>query len=227
MCFFSIFYLSRCLSFIRPRKIDAWRADLPEQLVPIRLEFDVEQHHKMRDTFVWNLNGMIIRLHKRLRQLTLTTDPVITPENFAQSVVEDYNLSSSYHSVIVKSIQDQLSDFKAHSTNYDGEGGDYVADDESGVPETGKLDEESALWWRRWRKRVRKDYTTDGAEKGRKRRKVVEDEQLMGMEDLNMDENEMHDDMRVVIKVSFQSYTIWKVFHPIVLVGYHCRGDEA
>jgi SNF5 / SMARCB1 / INI1 len=31
--------------------------DKPEQLVPIRLEFDVE-HHKMRDTFVWNLNGM-------------------------------------------------------------------------------------------------------------------------------------------------------------------------
>ena len=24
--------------------------------MPIRLEFDVE-HHKMRDTFVWNLNG--------------------------------------------------------------------------------------------------------------------------------------------------------------------------
>ncbi|KAK0236295.1 hypothetical protein EDD85DRAFT_771720 [Armillaria nabsnona] len=167
-----------------PRKIDAWRANLPEQLVPIRLEFDVEQHHKMRDTFVWNLN-----------------DPVITPENFAQSVVEDYNLSSSYHSVIVKSIQDQLSDFKAHSTNYDGEGGDYVADDESGAPETGKLDEDSALWWRKWRKRVRKDYTTDGAEKGRKRRKVVEDEQLMGVEDLNMDENEMHDDMRIVIKL--------------------------
>lgn len=31
-------------------------AEKPEQLVPIRLEFDVE-HHKMRDTFIWNLNG--------------------------------------------------------------------------------------------------------------------------------------------------------------------------
>lgn len=167
-----------------PRKIDARYANLPEQLVPIRLEFDVEQHHKMRDTFVWNLN-----------------DPVITPENFAQSVVEDYSLSSSYHSVIVKSIQDQLSDFKAHSTNYDGEGGDYVADDELGAPETGKLDEENALWWKKWRKRVRKDFTVDGAEKGRKRRKVVEDEQLIGVEDFNMDENEMHEDMRIVIKL--------------------------
>ncbi|KAG7451525.1 SNF5-domain-containing protein [Guyanagaster necrorhizus] len=167
-----------------PRKIDARYANLPEQLVPIRLEFDVEQHHKMRDTFVWNLN-----------------DPVITPENFAQSVVEDYNLSSSYHSVIVKSIQDQLSDFKAHSTNYDGEGGDYVADVALAAPEKGLLDEESSLWWRKWRKRVRKDYTVNGAEKARKRRKVVEDEQLMSVEDFHMDENETHEDMRVVIKL--------------------------
>src|ERR1700733_10497294 len=40
----------------RPRKLTAEDADRPEQLVPIRLEFDVE-HHKMRDSFVWNLNG--------------------------------------------------------------------------------------------------------------------------------------------------------------------------
>ena len=32
-----------------------------EQLVPIRLEFDVE-HHKYRDTFVWNLNGEFFRI---------------------------------------------------------------------------------------------------------------------------------------------------------------------
>jgi SWI/SNF-related matrix-associated actin-dependent regulator of chromatin subfamily B protein 1 len=36
--------------------MNAEEADRPEQLVPIRLEFEVE-HHKMRDTFVWNLNG--------------------------------------------------------------------------------------------------------------------------------------------------------------------------
>ena len=40
----------------RPRRISDEDAQRPEQLVPIRLEFDVE-HHKMRDTFVWNLNG--------------------------------------------------------------------------------------------------------------------------------------------------------------------------
>ena len=43
----------------RPRRISDEDAQRPEQLVPIRLEFDVE-HHKMRDTFVWNLNGECI-----------------------------------------------------------------------------------------------------------------------------------------------------------------------
>ena len=44
------------MEFCRPRRLDPEDADRPEQLVPIRLEFDVD-HHKMRDTFVWNLNG--------------------------------------------------------------------------------------------------------------------------------------------------------------------------
>jgi len=44
---------------VRPRKLDPEDVNRPEQLVPIRLEFDVE-HHKMRDTFVWNLNGMVL-----------------------------------------------------------------------------------------------------------------------------------------------------------------------
>ncbi|KAI6107765.1 hypothetical protein EDD16DRAFT_1488534 [Pisolithus croceorrhizus] len=56
----------------------------------------------MRDTFLWNLN-----------------DPVITPEMFAQTLVEDYSLLPTYHSVIVKSIQEQLSDFKAHMVDVD------------------------------------------------------------------------------------------------------------
>lgn len=34
-------------------------AERPEQLVPIRLELDID-HNKMRDTFVWNLNGMCL-----------------------------------------------------------------------------------------------------------------------------------------------------------------------
>jgi hypothetical protein len=40
----------------RPGKVDPEEARREEVLVPIRLEFDVE-HHRMREAFVWNLNG--------------------------------------------------------------------------------------------------------------------------------------------------------------------------
>jgi len=54
---FSFFsFLLTLLLLRRPSHIRPDVANRPEQLVPIRLEFDVE-HHKMRDTFVWNLNG--------------------------------------------------------------------------------------------------------------------------------------------------------------------------
>lgn len=42
--------------FVRPRRLSKEDASRAEQLVPIRLEFDVD-HNRMRDTFVWNLNG--------------------------------------------------------------------------------------------------------------------------------------------------------------------------
>jgi SWI/SNF-related matrix-associated actin-dependent regulator of chromatin subfamily B protein 1 len=69
-------------------------------------------------------------------------DPVVTPEAFAQSVVEDYALTPNYHAVITKSIQDQLSDFQIHSANPDGD------IEEANVDlVTGTLDEEDAAWW--------------------------------------------------------------------------------
>lgn len=40
----------------RPGKVDPEDVRREEILVPIRLEFDVE-HHRMREAFVWNLNG--------------------------------------------------------------------------------------------------------------------------------------------------------------------------
>ncbi|KAF8653658.1 hypothetical protein AX16_003809 [Volvariella volvacea WC 439] len=167
-----------------PRKLDPEEANKPEQLVPIRLEFDVE-HHKMRDTFIWNLN-----------------DPVVTPEIFAQTIVEDYNLAPNYHAVITKSIQDQLSDFKAHHVSYDNDttttamtttgvghtGGDNDGDDESSNKQDGEitsasplhrgqLDESNAAWWESWRKKLRteKGYVRIGKRqisKGRKKRRT-------------------------------------------------------
>ncbi|KAI6038612.1 SNF5-domain-containing protein [Pisolithus marmoratus] len=176
-----------------PRRLPPELADRPEQLVPIRLEFDVE-HHKMRDTFLWNLN-----------------DPVITPEMFAQTLVEDYSLLPSYHGTIVKSIQEQLSDFKAHMVDMDwkppssaiettqsedpkieelDESGledkvdcrtldraEYVPDNDRESPIIGKgtLDDEEVRWWESWRKRCRKEAFSRSPtlNSRRKKRKVV------------------------------------------------------
>ncbi|TFY50844.1 hypothetical protein EVG20_g11296, partial [Dentipellis fragilis] len=154
--------------FKLPSKVKPEDADRTEQLVPIRLEFDVE-HQKMRDTFVWNLN-----------------DPIITPEVFAQSIVDDYSLASAYHSVIVKSIQDQLSDFRAHTAT---DGTDADNEDE-GIVMKGGLDEdgEDATWWEGWRKQV--EDTRGGAAKrrtGRKRRKVMADEAKKEPKDVKED----------------------------------------
>ncbi|KAJ7764511.1 SNF5-domain-containing protein [Mycena maculata] len=175
-----------------PRKLDPEDANRPEQLVPIRLEFDVE-HHKMRDTFVWNLN-----------------DPVISPEDFAQTVVEDYKLAPTYHGIIVKTIQDQLSDFRAHSANYDGDSWDVAVTEDTLRP--GTLEGESAAWWSAWRKRLRTEYgaVRAGRGKGHKRRKVVKededmdaaDERPMAVEEFTFDQSApLHDDMRILIRL--------------------------
>ena len=54
-------WCDRLMTFLilhRPRVLNLEDVNRPEQLVPLRIEFDVE-HHKMRDTFVWNLNGKL------------------------------------------------------------------------------------------------------------------------------------------------------------------------
>ncbi|KAJ2914946.1 hypothetical protein MD484_g5439, partial [Candolleomyces efflorescens] len=163
-----------------PRQLKPEFSDRPEQLVPIRLEFDVE-HQRMRDTFVWNLS-----------------DPLVTPDAFAQSVVEDYTLPATYHSYIVKSIQDQLSDYKAHSWAFEGaegglidlthngtEGGNTTdgeyaisrpvnkekrveVDGNDAVIFRGRLGEEDVVWWDAWKERVRAMETLASGKKGRK-----------------------------------------------------------
>ena len=46
---------------VRPGKVDPEEAKREEILVPIRLEFEVE-HHRMREAFVWNLNGRYLAI---------------------------------------------------------------------------------------------------------------------------------------------------------------------
>ena len=130
-------------------------------------------------------------------------DPVITPEIFAQSLVDDYALAPSYLSVIIKSIQDQLSDFQAHTT-------DLVLDDDVDSLLPGRLDEREKAWWDKWHKelptiakRPKEPLVT-----GRKRRKV---EARMKVErnpdapatvaDIEVDEKEQQEEMRILIRV--------------------------
>ncbi|KAJ7188657.1 hypothetical protein C8R46DRAFT_877300 [Mycena filopes] len=177
-----------------PRKLDSDDANRPEELVPIRLEFDVE-HHKIRDTFVWDMNAC-----------------VVSPEHFAQTVVEDYNLAPIYHGVIVKSIQDQLSDYRAHSANYEGDSWNVLKSADHNNTGAGTLEGESAEWWSNWRKRLRTEYRFVRKEKmgreqeRRKRRKIVKDEeteneQPMAVEDFDVIEKSLHEDMRILIRL--------------------------
>ncbi|KAG5734821.1 hypothetical protein E4T56_gene757 [Termitomyces sp. T112] len=190
-----------------PRKLDVRDVNKPEQLVPIRLEFDVE-HYKMRDTFVWNLN-----------------DPVVTPEAFAQSLVEDYALSPSYHAVIAKAIQDQLGDFRAHSgifafdADADAEAQVQVVDlnEKEAEAVRGKFASDAEeRWWAQWKGRVRR------AAKGRKRRRLdvdddgvdadVEEDDEDGddvcgwekgkrLDQMEVDEAKMQEEMRILIRL--------------------------
>ena len=137
--------------------------------------------------------------------MILGTDPVVTPEAFAQSVVEDYGLTPSYHAVITKSIQDQLSDFRIHSENPDG---DFDEADVDIVK--GELDEEDAAWWELWRKRLRtaRGFVNSARRvtgKNRKRKRVMKDDtsvtgRPMDVDDIELDETTMHEDMRILIK---------------------------
>jgi SWI/SNF-related matrix-associated actin-dependent regulator of chromatin subfamily B protein 1 len=162
----------------------------------------------------------------------------VTPETFAQSIVDDYALNPNYHSVIVKQIQEQLGDFKAHSLSYDQDSGELVVDLTSETPVIqGTLDDVQGKWWEGWRKRMRMEGRASvGGSRSRRTKKkrkldeagalisvmtgsgvkVEEDEKNVVMRDVTMDvefgkpmaidemkldEELMHEEMRILIKV--------------------------
>lgn len=130
-------------------------------------------------------------------------DPLVTPELFAQSLVDDYALAPSYFPVIVKSIQDQLSDFQAHTT-------DPISDNEDESLLRGRFDESEKTWWNKWRrelpsiaKRPKEPLIT-----GRKRRKVDVNVKVerdpdapATVADIEVDEKEQQEEMRILIRV--------------------------
>lgn len=126
--------------------------------------------------------------------------------------MDDYGLAPSYHAIITKSIQEQLSDYKAHSATF---GEDGVMIDEAEDILSGKFTEEETAWWEAWRKRVRSKalykLPNPPDPRTRKRRKVVKEEPaqpvapggevLMAVDDFEEDENLMHEEMRILVKV--------------------------
>ena len=74
------------------------QADAMEDLIPIRLEVDLDKI-KLRDTFTWNLH-----------------DKVIPLEVFAENLVEDFHLPQSMALVgaITRSIATQITDYHPH-----------------------------------------------------------------------------------------------------------------
>ena len=138
--------------------------------------------------------------------------------------MDDYNLAPSYHAIIIKAIQDQLSDFKAHSTTF-GEDGDPQSPIEEVVVK-GALADEDEKWWETWREMAKNDTTyktvaaTHGEAHSRKRRKVVKDEeaeapsvppapdkdQPMSVDDFEEDESRLLEELRILVKVCRSSF---------------------
>lgn len=140
-------------------------------------------------------------------------DPIITPEIFAQSIVDDYSLAPNYHTVITKTIQDQLSDYKAHSTTFGEDGFDDVV-------LKGQIEDEDGMWWDTWKGHVRSDVLLKSWEprsdtRSRKRRKIVKDEVeeptevpsapgldvYMSVDEFEEDESKTLEEMRILVKV--------------------------
>ncbi|KAF8504199.1 hypothetical protein BU17DRAFT_30164, partial [Hysterangium stoloniferum] len=118
-----------------PAKLQKDHEQRKEDLVPLRLEIDVD-HHKLRETFIWNVN-----------------DPLVTPEIFAQSLVDDFKLASHYANSIAKSIHEQLQEHDGHGQDPPSALVDLTTDQ----PERGTFDQGVEEWWSTWRKRIRTD----------------------------------------------------------------------
>ena len=123
---------------------------------------------------------------------------------FAQSVIEDYSLPQSSVSTITKAIQEQLSDFKAHTIESVDDDGFF------GAAPTRSADDD--IWWERWRNGLR-------AENGTVRRKKKNASSRPGPSDpttsyikpepverpaadQDQDDNSM-EEMRILVKVSY------------------------
>jgi hypothetical protein len=106
--------------------------------------------------------------------------------------------------VIVKSIQDQLSDFQAHTTDL------VLDDDDTESLLRGRLEERERPWWDKWRKELPSivKRSKEPLVTGRKRRKVEASAKVVRspnapatVADIEVDEKEQQEEMRILIRV--------------------------
>lgn len=92
-------------------------SEISEVLVPIRLDIDFDEV-KLRDVFVWNMNGMLYCLVNDAVLLMyfwhIFLEQFLTPEMFAELLCEDLYLEpSKFVKPISESIRTQVVDFEA------------------------------------------------------------------------------------------------------------------
>jgi len=121
---------------------------------------------------------------------------------FAQSVVDDYSLPQSSVLTITKAIQEQLSDFKAHTLE--------SADNDGFFGTAPARSADDDIWWERWRNGLR----TENGTVRRKRRKsnpgpsepttsyIKPESGDRPAADQDQDDNSM-EEMRILVKVSY------------------------
>lgn len=123
---------------------------------------------------------------------------------FAQSVVDDYSLPLSSVSTITKAIQEQLSDFKAHTVE--------SVDDDGFFGTTPARSADDDIWWERWRNGLR---TENGTVRRKKRKTssgqgrsdpttsyIKPESAERPATDQDQDDNSM-EEMRILVKVSY------------------------
>ena len=80
---------------------------------------------------------------------------MVTPEMFAYTTCQDFDVPSSAASLIVKQIQDQLAEYRQHHVDLNPEMVFRSQHTESTVIRGTLEDEKDDVWWERWRKRLR------------------------------------------------------------------------
>jgi len=122
---------------------------------------------------------------------------------FAQSVVDDYSLPQSSVLTITKTIQEQLSDFKAHTIE--------SVDDDGFFDTAPARSADDDIWWERWRNGLR---TESGTVRKKKRKSssvpgpsnpttsyIKPESGERPTADQDQDDNSM-EEMRILVKVS-------------------------